>query len=425
VVTYEINHKISETFTPTLEENKNLLSQTGGVIQSTVAGIASGLVKSGVRSLINLGVNAVTKKKIAANKLQAAGGVPGKTPLGKEDTPWSSYNPYGKSADYEKTRPLSEQTTLKAIFLQRVAEQLKADPNIKLPASAPATPQKQVDEDLLNFINKEPVGNSAKPAFTTNSRDTKRGLSTKGDVINLSDDAVYDGVEVNDVSTGNSFDDFDFIALKFYSIGLDKTVQFRCTVTDFTETFTPSWESHKFIGNPFPFYTYDSVERTCTFSFKVFSLNLVEHMNVWKKLDFLGKLTMPQEFKGAAGAVVPPIIKFTLGDLYVAKPAIVETLSFAINQDSPWEIGLNQKIANGTTMLPIPNVGGFTAFVEKEVVSKNHKLPMIMDIDVSLKFLESRQSIESENLYGYELPNTFNSVDFKTGKPVPPNYTKV
>jgi hypothetical protein len=114
-----------------------------------------------------------------------------------------------------------------------------------------------------------------------------------------------------------------------------------------------------------------------------------------------------------------------LGDLYVAKPAIVETLSFAINQDSPWEIGLNQKIANGTTMLPIPNVGGFTAFVEKEVVSKNHKLPMIMDIDVSLKFLESRQSIESSNLYGYELPNTFNSVDFKTGKPVPPNYTKV
>ena len=50
---------------------------------------------------------------------------------------------------------------------------------------------------------------------------------------------------------------------------------------------------------------------------------------------------------------------------------------------------------------------------------------MIMDIDVSLKFLESRQSIESENLYGYELPNTFNSVDSKTSKPVPPNYTKV
>jgi hypothetical protein len=148
-------------------------------------------------------------------------------------------------------------------------------------------------------------------------------------------------------------------------------------------------------------------------------------MNVWKKLDFLGKLTMPQEFRGAAGAVTPPIIKFTLGDLYVAKPAIVETLSFAINQDSPWEIGLNQKIANGTQMLPIPNVAGYAAFVESELVSTNHKLPMIMDIDVSLKFLESRQTIESSNLYGYELPSTYNSVDFKTGQPVPPNYTKV
>jgi hypothetical protein len=424
IITLANSSKVPGFFANLLKENKNLLSQTGGVIQSTVAGIASGLVKSGVRSLINLGVNAVTKKKIAANKLQAAGGVPGKTPLGKEDTPWSSYNPYGKSADYETIRPLSEQTTLKAIFLQRVAEELKSDPNIKLPASSPATPQKQADEDLLNFLNKEPKSYSTKTAVVDNSRDTSRGLSTKGDVINLSDDAIYSGVEVIDVGTNKSFDNFDFIALKFYSIGLDQTVQFRCTVTDFTETFTPSWESHKFIGNPFPFYTYDSVERTCTFSFKVFSLNLVEHMNVWKKLDFLGKLTMPQGFKGAAGAVVPPIIKFTLGDLYVAKPAIVETLSFAINQDSPWEIGLNEKIANGTQMLPIPNVGGFAAFIDTGLTSKNHKLPMIMDIDVSLKFLESRQSIEGSNLYGYELPATFNSVD-KNGKPVPPNYTKV
>lgn len=424
IITLANSTKVPGFFANLLKENKNLLSQTGGVIQSTVAGAASGLIKSGVRSLINLGVNAVTKKKIAANKLQAASGVPGKTPLGKEDTPWSSYNPYGKSADYETTRPLSEQTTLKAIFLQRVAEQLKADPNIKLPASSPATPQKQADEDLLNFINKQPTGQSNKQTVIDKSRDKKRGISTKGDVINLSDDAIYSGVEVIDVGTNTSFDNFDFIALKFYSIGLDQTVQFRCTVTDFTETFTPSWESHKFIGNPFPFYTYESVERTCTFSFKVFSLNLVEHMNVWKKLDFLGKLTMPQGFKGAAGAVVPPIIKFTLGDLYVAKPAIVETLSFAINQDSPWEIGLNEKILNGTQMLPIPNIGGYTAFVDSTLTSANHKLPMIMDIDVSLKFLESRQSIESSNLYGYELPTTFNSVD-KNGKPVPPNYTKV
>jgi hypothetical protein len=50
---------------------------------------------------------------------------------------------------------------------------------------------------------------------------------------------------------------------------------------------------------------------------------------------------------------------------------------------------------------------------------------MIMDIDVSLKFLESRYTIETSNLYGYELPATYESKDQKTGKPVPPNYTKV
>jgi hypothetical protein len=76
-------------------------------------------------------------------------------------------------------------------------------------------------------------------------------------------------------------------------------------------------------------------------------------------------------------------------------------------------------------MLPIPNIGGFTAFVETGLTSANHKLPMIMDIEISLKFLESRQTIESSNLYGYELPATQLSIDPKTQKPVPPNYTKV
>jgi len=162
--------KVPGFFANLLKENKNLLSQTGGVIQSTVAGIASGLVKSGVRSLVTAGINAVTKKKISANKLQASSGVPTKTPLGKEETPWSSYNPYGKSADYESIRPLSEQTTLKAIFLQRVAEALKADPNIKLPASSPATSTKQADEDLLNFINTEPTSKSSDKTIIANSR---------------------------------------------------------------------------------------------------------------------------------------------------------------------------------------------------------------------------------------------------------------
>lgn len=426
-----------------LKENKNLPGQSKEFIQRTLSNAAASLVKTGVRSLIDVGVKSIVnaKKKKALKKQAgttsgAAGSTYNKAIRGKEDTPWSSKFPYSKQADYEITKPLSEQTTLKGMFLQNIAERLKAN-GVKLPAPAggPADPTEwdyetgniasatNADEDLLKFINTEPdITYSKRKAVVDVRRDTSRGLATRGDAINLTDDIIYTGTSVIDDETKRNFDSFDFIPLKFYSMAKDATVQFRCTLTDFVETFSPEWESHKFIGNPFPFYTYSGIERSCTFSFKVFSLSLVEHMNVWQKLDFLGKLTMPQSFRGASGAVVPPIIKFTLGDLYVEKPAFIENLSFSVNEDSPWEIGLNQKILNGTETIKIPNRQGYITYVENNIVAGGHKLPMIMDVEVGLKFLESRQTVENEDLYAYTTPATSPSV--MDNKPVPPNYYK-
>ena len=421
-----------------LKENKNLPGQSKDFIARTAANLVSKLVKAGVKKLIDSGVNAIVKskkqKKLAKQSLNTSGAQGYVSAiLGKEDTPWSSTFPYSKQADYEITRTLSEQTTLKAIYLQTRAERMKAK-GMSLPESQPGFrpgPDDTIpegatafsDEKLLDALNKEPeITYSNRQGIAEISRDTGRAMSTRADGINLTDDIIYPGTSVIDEETKRNFDSFDFIPLKFYSIAKDSTVQFRCTVTDFTETFTPEWESHKFIGNPFPFYTYTGIERSATFSFKVFSLSLVEHMNVWQKLDFLGKLTMPQSFKGISGAVVPPIIKFTLGDLYVNKPAFIENLSFSVNEDSPWEIGLNRKILNGTEVLKVPNVQGYITYLEADISSGGHKLPMIIDVEVSLKFLESRKSIENNDLYAYTTPGTQKSLN--DNKPVPPNYYK-
>lgn len=114
----------------------------------------------------------------------------------------------------------------------------------------------------------------------------KRGFYTLNDIIN--NEGVFSGESKGDL------DDVDFIPLKFYSIPLGKTAQFRCTVTGLSETFSPSWESYKFLGNPFSNYTYSGIERSVTFNFKVYSLNPNEHKVVWDKLNFLTGLVYPQ-----------------------------------------------------------------------------------------------------------------------------------
>jgi hypothetical protein len=198
------------------------------------------------------------------------------------------------------------------------------------------------------------------------SMDVIRGItSNKGDFVNTV--GVYKGDEAKD-QKGKSLDDYDFIALKFTSPIKGMSVNFRATISGLAETFAPSWDSAKFIGSPFPYYTYTQIERSVTFNFKVYSYNSKEHKTAWERLSFLANLTYPQNYAGSGNAAVPPILRFTLGDLYHSKECFIDSLSYTVDDNTPWEIGLN---------------GSDTA---------NYKLPMIVDVAITLKFLQSKTS---------------------------------
>jgi hypothetical protein len=166
----------------------------------------------------------------------------------------------------------------------------------------------------------------------------------------------------------NVVDDLDFISLKFYSVYQKSVVIFRATVTGLSETFRPTWDSSKFIGNAFNYYTYNSIERNVSFKFKVYSLTADEHIAAWQRLKYLASLTYPQNYEGESGYVTPPFIKFTLGDLYNQKEGFIESLTYTFDDNYPWEIGLN-----------------------KDVMA-NYKLPMVIDVDIQIKFIESAVS---------------------------------
>ena len=221
---------------------------------------------------------------------------------------------------------------------------------------------------------------SASPAgASTNgstAMDVIRGItSNKGDFINSV--GVFYGEDAKD-QKGKLLDDYDFIALKFTSPIKGISANFRATITGLSETFTPSWDSAKFIGSPFPYYTYSQIERSVTFNFKVYSYNSKEHKKAWERLSFLANLTYPQNYSGtdSGNAITPPIITFTLGDLYHKKECFIDSLSYTIDDNTPWEIGLN---------------GGD---------SQNYKLPMIVDVAITLKFLQSKRNTWGTGLYG-------------------------
>jgi hypothetical protein len=184
------------------------------------------------------------------------------------------------------------------------------------------------------------------------------------------------------VKTAEDNERADMIPLKFISISNSTQVQFRGAITSLSEQFSPSWESSRFIGSPFSLYTYQSIERTVQFSFRVFSLSSTEHKINWEKISYLSSLCYPQEYKGAAGAITAPFLKFTMGDLYREKECFIENMSYSVDDTFPWEIGLNGKDL------------------------QNYRLPMIVEVTITLKFIEAKS-----NTHNYVINTTTNKLE--------------
>jgi len=241
----------------------------------------------------------------------------------------------------------------------------------------------------------------------------------------------------------------DFVLLKFASplLPTPKQAWFRSTITGLTETVSPQWDSSKFIGNPFPLYTYNQVERTVQFTFKVYSTNAAEHVAAWERINFLTSLCYPQEYSNVGVPngkvnyqthVTPPFIKFTLGNMYEDRWAIIESLTYTVDDSYPWETGIGNLTYNAesnqweradTTEVAIDRVHEANQNSKtppnekdaKDVFTKTNKhiLPQIIDINISLKIVDAISTTIGGRYYTqtpYTSTGDLTSVYVKTAK---------
>lgn len=219
--------------------------------------------------------------------------------------------------------------------------------------------------------------------------ESSRGMSNGMDILNTlgpypapNNEPQSDGVKI--------IDEYDFVPLKFYSIAKGTAVNFRATITGLNENLSPSWESNKTLGNPFSYYTYSGIERSVTFTFKVFSLNAEEHKQAWERINFLTGLVYPANGIGVSGNVfiTPPFLKLTLGDMFKNAEGFIETLSYNVDDTYPWEIGFD---------------------IDRNSDVENYKLPRIINVDITYKFLDTMGDSYAIGQDGTFLANRFYS----------------
>ena len=225
---------------------------------------------------------------------------------------------------------------------------------------------------------------------STNDLPVKRGFSNTQDGINQA--GLHDTIGENEITK------MDFIPLQIKAIG-GKAVNFRATITGLTENVTPSWESAKFVGNPFNYYTYSGIERSVSFNFTVFPMNLKELINNWNKIEYLTSLCYPLDYVGSPGYVQAPFLFLTLGDMYAKKPSFIESLTYTVPDNGTWEIGVDAE-EEGEAGEFFGKSGFGSASPPSK--SKGYRLPHFIEVAVTFKFVEHRGNSGKTNLYSFK-----------------------
>lgn len=263
---------------------------------------------------------------------------------------------------------------------------------------------------VTEMKNEPNVPPSRKQTYSSFKNKGKKTLSTKLGIDKK--DFLNEKTEYKQSNNGSLklkdntlLDDYDFIIFKFASVDLGTAVNFRATLNGISENISPSWDSAKFIGSPFNYYTYSGIERSLTFSFKVYSLSPVEHIACWQRLNYLTGLTYPQRYAGTT--FIPPFIKITIGNLYKNKECFIESLSYTIDDNTGWEIG-------SPTSVGIADNAKFKINGEETSID-NYKLPRVIDVNCTVKLVESKSTVQHKNYYGFDkLPRTKTTTETTT-----------
>ena len=126
---------------------------------------------------------------------------------------------------------------------------------------------------------------------------------------------------------------------------------FRCTMTGYSDSFTPGWDRIDIMGRPDGAYLYTTFERSVSFNFTVAALSRSEMIPMWRKLNYLSTYTMP-DFNGSARPS-GPFMRISIGSLFKNTPGFISSLTYTVPDDTNWDIADDSKTNKNAKQLPM------------------------------------------------------------------------
>ena len=134
-----------------------------------------------------------------------------------------------------------------------------------------------------------------------------------------------------------------------------------------SDSYTADWSPTKYLGRGENFYNYNGFTRQISLSWTVAAQSKQELIPMYKKLNYLASSLTPEYSPN--GYMRGNMVQLTIGGYLYEQPGIITGLTYNIEENTPWEIGISTKydIALGTvqgdsSVKELPHVLRVTGF---------------------------------------------------------------
>ena len=235
----------------------------------------------------------------------------------------------GNSIASQDPNRLSRDNTQVRDFREKLLEQQKA--GLKKNIISKSLPYSNSNNRIEGRVNLGDPGLRDKDVSSF-----QKGLGKPLDKINAL--AIYQSENVTTNSIKNDLIKFRFGIIDNKNPNKKTYIHFRAFIDSFSDSYTATWNSEKYMGRGEDFYRYSGFGRTINLSWTVAAQSREELIPMYKKLNYLASTLAPDYTD--SGYMAGNLVTLTLGGWCYEQPGFISGMTLDVPNESPWEISI-------------------------------------------------------------------------------------
>ena len=155
---------------------------------------------------------------------------------------------------------------------------------------------------------------------------------------------IYRSKAVTTDDVVNDFVNFRIAVIDNDDPNFKTFMHFRAFLGPISDNYNATWNPVQYLGRGEQFYTYGGFTRQLSLSWTVAAQSKQELIPMYKKLNYLASTLTPNY--SADGYMRGNLVQLTIGGYLYEQPGFITSLTYQMEEDSPWEIGIGTSTTN-------------------------------------------------------------------------------